>query len=176
MWVGPNFLSKGRIILNGVDLTGKSAEHGYCEWDVSKILRPKGNELVVEFEAPSAGRKFTGLLGSIHLYHRDFAARSFELAKDGKTRTIYVPKEWQGKYRVFLYMEDAQKKPPTGVSANHRFMRKHHHNFGNVTDIDITSILRFGEDNVLTLGHEMNDTRDYGRLDTVRLDLFEIPR
>ena len=175
-WVGPNFLSKGRIVLNGVDLTGKSAEHGYCEWDVSKILRPKGNELVVEFEAPSAGRKFTGLLGSIHLYHRDFAARSFELAKDGKTRTIYVPKEWQGKYRVFLYMEDAKKKPPTGVSANHRFMRKHHHNFGNVTDIDITSILRFGEDNVLTLGHEMNDTRDYGRLDTVRLDLFEIPR
>ena len=175
-WVGPNFLSKGRIVLNGVDLTGKSAEHGYCEWDVSKILRPKGNELVVEFEAPSAGRKFTGLLGSIHLYHRDFAARSFELAKDGKTRTIYVPKEWQGKYRVFLYMEDAKKKPPTGVSANNRFMRKHHHNFGNVTDIDITSILRFGEDNVLTLGHEMNDTRDYGRLDTVRLDLFEIPR
>ena len=174
-WTGPNFLSKGRIFLNGEALTDKSAEHRYIERDVTKILRPAGNELVIEFEAPAGGRKFTGLLGSVHLYHRAFAARSFELAKEGRTRTVYIPKEWDGRYRVFLYMEDAKKQPPTGVAANHRWMRKHHHNFGKVTDIDITSILKFGEDNVLTLGHEFSVSRDFGRIDTVRLDLFEVP-
>ena len=47
-------------------------------------------------------------------------------------------------------------------------MRKHHHNFGNVTDVDITSILRFGEDNEL----ELFPANAAGKLDTVRLDLF----
>ena len=96
------------------------------------------------------------------------AARSFELAREGKTRTVYIPKEWEGRYRVFLYMENAAKQPPLGVRANHRFMRKHHHNFGNVTDVDITSILRFGEDNEL----ELFPANAAGKLDTVRLDLF----
>ena len=174
-WCGPNFLTKGRVWLNGQELTRGPSDQQYAEWVVSTLLKPKDNEIVIDFEAPTDGRKFTGLIGSIYLYHRAFAAQSFELAKEGRTRTIYIPKEWEGRYRVFLYMEDAEKQPPTGVTANHRFMRKHHHNFGKVTDIDITSILKFGEDNVLTLSHEFDTSRDYGRLDTVRLELFDDP-
>lgn len=167
-WVGQNFLTKGRVWLNGQELTKGPTMVRYAEWPVATLLKAKGNELTIEFEAPEAGRKFTGLIGSIYLYHRACAVRSFELAREGKTRTVYIPKEWENRYRVFLYMENAAKQPPLGVRANHRFMRKHHHNFGNVTDVDITSILRFGEDNEL----ELFPANAAGKLDTVRLDLF----
>lgn len=174
-FVGQNFVSKGRVFLNGEEILGWGL-HRYVEVDVSRLLKKKGNVLAFEFEA---GTKFAGLTGSVFLHHRAYPLETLEL-KDGwdaygSVKRVYIPKEWEGKYRVRLYMEGPQGAP-LGVRINDmgRYMRRHHHRFGRITDIDITNFLRFGEENLLQLGADAEVSQD-GRavkLSCARLELF----
>jgi hypothetical protein len=177
-WVGPTSLTPMTMTLNGVTLAkGLKGGDKFSE-DVAKLLKPAGNVLTLAFAAPKDGKKFTGLCGAIYLYHRAPAARSLPLAK--LPTTLVVPKEWEGRYRVFLHIQakdGANVRPPLGaMTPQGRFMRRHHHNFGKVTDVDITSLLKFGEENVL-LPFENDPTRpakwDWSKFET-RLDLFEM--
>ena len=186
-WVGPNFLTPATIRINGTTLVEKSVKT-YLDFDVTSVLKERGNALEIEFLDASEGDKFTGMNGSIYLYHREKPIASVDVLKEeGKTKLmrgdkgkdafmLYVPFKWQGKYRVRLYME-GDKNVPKGVRVRDRFMRKHHHNFGNITDIDITDLLRFGEENRIDIGAnsaaEQPDKTSIGSLSVLRLDLYK---
>ena len=185
-WVGPHFLSPATITLNGKVLAEKTLS-GYIDLDVTALLREKGNELSVEFADSPQGGRFTGMNGCVYLYRRENPLASVDLLKsEGKTAIVrgadgrdavelYVPRKWQGKYRVRLYMEGA-RDVPRGVRVRDRFMRRHHHNFGNITDIDITGLLRFGEKNRINIGAnspaENPDRTSIEPLTVLRLDLY----
>jgi hypothetical protein len=55
-------------------------------------------------------------------------------------------------------------------------MRKHHHNFGNITDIDITGLLSPGKENRIDIGAnapaEMPDRTSLETVSILRLDLY----
>ena len=199
-WVGPNFLTPATIRLNGTTLVEKSVKT-YLDFDVTSVLKERGNTLEIEFIDAPEGDKFTGMNGSIYLYRREKPIASVDLFSTGLTGltgletnlvhhvnpvlttlggkdsvSIFVPAEWQGKYRVRLYMEGA-KNVPKGVRVRDRFMRKHHHNFGSITDIDITDLLRFGEVNRIDIGAnsaaEQPDKTSIEPLSVLRLDLYK---
>jgi len=46
-----------------------------------------------------------------------------------------------------------------GVIVNGHYLRRHHHRFGDVTDIDITPWLRFGKENEIILVHVTESAR-----------------
>ena len=89
--------------------------------------------------------------------------------------SLCVPADWKGKYRVRLYMEGS-RDVPKGVKVKDRFMRKHHHNYGNITDIDITDLLEFGADNRIDIGAnspaEYPDKTSIKTLTILRIDLY----
>jgi len=174
-WVGPNFMNKARITLNGTEITPDAAKHGYLQKEVASLLKPTGNVLEIVMDKPAAGRKFTGMNGALYLYHRDYAVRSMKLAS--LPAKIYIPQEWKNRYKIFLYLEaqEGTPQPPLGVmGANGRFARKHHHNFGQITDIDISPLVEYGADNYLTpiLHGQPRKGWDWSKI-TLRLDLFE---
>lgn len=185
-WVGPHFLSPATIRLNGKVLAEKTLS-GYIDVDVTALLKDKGNELSIEFSDAPQGGRFTGMNGCVYLYCREKPSASVDLLKgEGKTAVVRgadgrdavelcVPRKWHGKYRVRLYMEGA-RDVPRGVRVRDRFMRRHHHNFGNITDIDITGLLRFGEKNRIDIGAnspaENPDRTSVEPLSVLRLDLY----
>jgi hypothetical protein len=185
-WVGPNFLTPATVRLNGMVLAKKSLKT-YLDFDVTSLLKDKGNVLEVEFADATSGGKFTGMNGCVYLYYRASPCDSVDLLKEGAGAkllngengkdavTLHVPLEWNGKYRVRLYMEGT-RDVPKGVRVRDRFMRKHHHNFGNITDIDITDLLRFGEENRIDIGAnsaaEQPDKTSIKTLTVLRIDLY----
>ena len=186
-WVGPNFLTPATIRLNGETLAANSRVN-YLDFDVTAKLKAKGNVLEVEVDDAPAGQKFAGMNGSIYLYRRAKPAMSIDLlsptqnsnsnstSAGGKDAfSLYVPADWKGKYRVRLYMEGS-RDVPKGVRVKDRFMRKHHHNFGNITDIDITDLLEFGAENRVDIGanspSEQPDKTSIKTLTILRIDLY----
>lgn len=165
-WVGDNSMSKAKVTLNGVPLTDGKTNLRYIQVDVTDRLKATGNRLAIAFDAPDALGRFTGLLGSIYLYHRAAADVSMPVA--ALPYRLYVPKSWEGRYRVFFHAETAPgRHPPLGVKVGSRLERKHHHNFGHMTDVDITGIMKFGEDNLLEpFGGDKVPT-------TYRIELYE---
>ena len=183
----PLYLTPTRLLLNGTEIHGFATGH-YDEFEVASLLRPTGNVLALEMRP---GDPYAGLIGKLYLFRREKPARSIDLAggwtgDDGTalvvpgsatlasvSRTLHVPADWEGRYRIRVWME-AQENVPVGVRINGHVARRHHHGFGRTTDVDITRHVRFGADNVLTL---LDPSGGYAphpvRLDVCRLDLFE---
>ena len=186
---GQLYLTPTRLMLNGVEIHGTDPFR-YAEFDVSSLLKPKGNVLALEMQA---GEKYCGIIGMLWLYRRETPAESIDLSGEWKgengrslvvpgeariaraTRTIQVPAEWKGRYHVRVWLESKGDDVPIGVRVNGHIARRHHHGFGRTADVDITNHLRFGEENTLVLIADPNGGYDERqlRLDTCRLDLFE---
>ena len=64
-------------------------------------------------------------------------------------RQVVVPADWKGR-RVRIDFA-SRKDRLVGVIVNGRYIRRHHHRFGDRTWLDITPFLRFGEANELIL-------------------------
>ncbi len=64
-------------------------------------------------------------------------------------RRAVVPAEWKGKRVRFDYTSIGDGL--TGVIVNGRLIRRHHHRFGNRTDLDITPAVKFGAENEFIL-------------------------
>ena len=183
----PSFaLSSMTVSMNGEKLV--SGSKAIChELDVTAILKSSGNVLEVEF---ADSEKFTGIDGSIFLYHRAKPVVSVDVLKEeGKTKllrgsdgrdsfSVYVPAKWKGKYRVRVYME-AARDLPWGVKVRDRAMHKRSR-AGRITDLDITELLRFGETNVVEIGanapSEHPDKTSVKPLTALRLDLYPAGR
>ena len=143
------------------------------------------NEIEIVFED---GEKFTGMNGSIFIYNRAKPEFSIDILKgEGKAKLVYgddgkdavvidVPEKWKEEYRVRFYMEGS-RDVPKGVKIEDRFTRKHHHNFGNITDIDITSLLKYGKENRIDIGAnspaESKDKTTVKKLTVMRLDFYK---
>lgn len=200
-WSGPHYHRKASLYLNGQMLHAPTT-NTYNSFDVTRLLKPDGsNVLAIMFEE---GDKYVGLSGEIYLYQRAPASSSVSLAGSwdyidpkgvvktmtiptpvGKrirgsqpTMQIDIPANWKGKYRVRLYMQGSNTSV-LGAYVNDHLVRRHHHRFGELVDIDITDQLIFGQTNILELacaGAERSGTR-YKQHDwqifELRLDLFE---
>ena len=184
------FLTDASIVLNGekvVEATGKAGRGKRNFVEVTSLLREKGNELVVEM---ADGEKYTGLLGTLHLYHREAPTQSLSLAGEwrGKNgallnvpgnatiedaaKDVTIPADWKGKCRVRLWME-GDRDVPLGVRINGtRFVKGHDSNYAPVRDLDITDYLKFGEVNTIALGHAWNAGQKKVSLKDIRLDIY----
>lgn len=186
---GRNFLTRSRLWLNGEEIGEVAAGKTRVFRDVTALVRPAGNELRVEM---SDGGDYTGLVGGLHLYHREAPEKSFAVGEGLFTNgngsqinnvtngnasiSLCVPIDWQGRYRLRLWMEGG-KKVPLGVRVNdRRFVKGHDSDFAPVRDLDITDFLRFGETNRIDFGHEWNAGTGKWDVGTVRIDLFPAKR
>jgi hypothetical protein len=185
-----------KLFLNGLQIDDRSRE--LVDWDVTRQLRDGENVVGWEF---SGDRADQGFAGNVYLYRRAPAAASVSLAGDwvgrdleGKpvtvtlpgtgastcpVRTVTIPREWQGKYQVRLYMEGARYNI-SGAWVNGAGIGRMAP-YDQPVDWDITNLLHFGEDNTIQLSgmHRNPGDLDNGKLPTwdvitVRLDLFPI--
>jgi hypothetical protein len=200
-WSGPHYLSPAQMYLNG-KLMHDWTTNTYNEYDVSEALLPGNNAVSFTFRGET---EYQGFSGNVWLYHRAKPLESVDLqatwqgvnekgeavtgALPGKahlkfpTRTIMIPKEWEGKYQVRLYMIGARESV-LGAFVNERLVRRHHHLLGTRADVDITKFLKFGQENTLMLayGNEANgpDARPEvvpnWDLSTLRLDLYPVQK
>ena len=169
---GRNFLTPVRLWLNGEELTAGDMGSARIMRDVTDALRPSGNELVVEI---AGGADYTGMTGTIHLYHREKPVKSVELdvsaIKDGAF-SFLAPAEWRGRYRVRLFIDGANT--PLGVRVNdRRFSKGHDSNFAQMRDFDITDFVRFGGTNRVALGHQWNAAPRRYDISALRIDLYD---
>ena len=162
------YMTPTRMILNGRELHGFTKDR-YFAFDVTDILRPSGNVLAFEMQP---GGKYVGMTGKVYLYRREKPMASIDIAGEWRTRTVGVPAEWKGR-RVRVWIK-CGRDTPLGVRVNGHVARRHHHNFGTETDVDVTAHLRFGEDNVLSLLPDADGNFDDRpvKLDECRLDCF----
>ncbi len=175
-WSGAHYEGSARLSLNGEQLHDWSRkDYTYREFDVTRLLKDADNELMLAFKGD---QKYQGIKGEMYLYHWAPPARRVSLAgtwnaTDAErtpitvalpgevkawdlSRTVFIPEEWRGKYRIRLYM-DGNAHATLGAYVNDRQVRRHHHCFDTVGDIDITNFLRFGEENRLDLLHRYGD-------------------
>ena len=164
-----NFLTRSRLWLNGEEIGEVAAGKTRISRDVTAIVKLVGNELRVEM---SDGGDYTGLVGGLHLYHREPPEKSIGINPDATGFNLSVPAEWQGRYRVRLWMEGGQDVP-LGVRINdRRFVKGHDSNFAPARDFDITAYLRFGGTNRIDFGHEWNAGSKKFSAKEIRLDLY----
>jgi hypothetical protein len=200
-WSGPHYLGAARLWLNGKMLHDYT-KNSFQEFDVTNLLQNGAaaeNVLAFAFKGEN---KYQGISGNVWLYYAEPAERSAAIGgvwqgtDDGKpatlilpgtgrikmpTRTVFIPKEWEGRYQVRLYME-GKNDSILGAWINGNMQRRHHHSLGTRCDVDITSRLKFGQDNEFILLHH-NDCNGM-RLDdprpsdwdikTLRLDLYPV--
>ena len=155
------YLTPTRLILNGQELHGFTQGH-YASFDVTRLLRSTGNVLAFEMKP---GAKYAGLTGKIYLYRREMPVGSIDLSGSWRTKTVTIPAAWAGK-RVRIWMKN-ERDTPLGVRINGYVARKHHHNFGNETDVDLTAHVKFGEVNSLSV---LSDADGSFRDDPVSLE------
>ncbi len=167
-WVGPHYQTPTRLLLNGRELHGFT-QNGYNEFEISRLLVDGKNVLAFEIQD---GETYVGFAGSVYLYHRtaplkrlditgswlgrDRQGRRVSLALPGEgklkhpTRTLIIPAEWEGQGRVRLRLE-GDKHSVLGAFINGQLVRRHHHHFGDIGDLDITHAIRFGQENEFIL-------------------------
>lgn len=171
-WDARQYEGTARLSLNGEQLHDFNGP-GYRQndFDVTKLLKTGENELMLQVKGDS---KYQGVKGQLYLYHwtpperrvglggtwqgTDAERKPVTVELPGNvevwdlSRKVFIPEEWRGKYRVRLYL-DGNPHATTGAYVNDRLVRRHHHTFDTVGDIDITNFLNFGEDNRLNLLH-----------------------
>ncbi|MDD5198227.1 MAG: beta-galactosidase trimerization domain-containing protein [Terrimicrobiaceae bacterium] len=168
-WSGPHYLGAARMALNGKMLHDFTKD-SFNEFDVTDLVTGGENVLSFTFKGDN---KYQGFAGNVWLYYATPAERSLNLAgiwngmENGSpatlalpgqgrlkmpSRTVFIPKEWEGRYQVRLYMEGASRSI-LGAWVNDRLVRRHHHSLGSRCDIDITSQLKFGQENELILAN-----------------------
>jgi|GEM_PF-1875763 len=172
-WVGSQYEGSARLSLNGEPLHDWSRkDYRYSEFDVTKLLEDDSNELMLQFKGD---QKYQGVKGQLYLYHWTAPERRINMAGSWQatdaqhkpiatslpgnvkawdlSRTVFIPEEWRGKYRIRLYM-DGNAQATIGAYVNNRLVRRHHHWFDTDGDIDITNFVEFGKENTLELLHQ----------------------
>lgn len=195
-WSGPHYLGSAQMYLNGQRLHDWT-QSTFNEFDVTAALLPGKNLVGFAFKGDA---KYQGFSGNVYLYHRTKPLQSVDLAGawsgtndkgaaitltlpgQGKlkapTRTIMIPKEWEGRYQVRLYLV-GNPYSVLGTFLNDRLVRRHHHLLGTRGDIDITNFLKFGQENTFRLaygnetnGPSLDPAMPNWDLSVIRLDLY----
>lgn len=167
---GATYQTPTKMYLNGKVLHDFSND-SYYEFDITQLLNKGKNTVSFEIQPD---QEYLGFPNDLYLYHKVPPVKSVDLkgewqglnAKEdaiaielpgkGKIkhphRKIFIPEDWKGKYQVRLYMT-GNKSSILGAWINEQLVRRHHHSFGSICDIDITNHLKFGEDNEFVLAN-----------------------
>lgn len=187
-WIGQRYLAPTRMILNGTELHG-FVEKGFYDIDVSALLKPGRNVLCFE---QKGGVKNQGFNGYTFLFFRGAPEKSYDLSgawcatkANGSlfemtipctrvravrpTKKFFIPKEWEDKHiRLFLKGEPGCL---SGMTVNNRTVRRHHHRMGPWMDLDVTRVVRFGEENTIEIFTELQKEAAL-TLEMIRLEVF----
>ena len=90
----------------------------------------------------------------------------------GTDTAVAVPADWKG-LRVRIDFTSRGDRL-LGAIVNGRYVRRHHHRFGDRTDLDITPFVRFGEENDIVLVGNGSPTQT-GTVESVRLTARPAP-
>ena len=183
---GHAFLGNAKVYLNGTQILDGNPE--VADLDVDKLLVDGENVLAFAFKGD---QQYQGFTGQVYLYHRPAPVETISLAGlwrgtdaqgqpgtvnlPGKgllaspTWTLPIPKEWEGKYSVHLYMEGHRYQLMKALINGKTVLRWNP--YDQPADFDITYLLKYGEENkiVLNPGWSVKEPWD---IRVVRLDLF----
>ncbi|MBI5939271.1 MAG: hypothetical protein HY859_02475 [Caulobacterales bacterium] len=191
---GPRYAGSARLFLNGTMLhdwsNPKDWSIEHTDADITRLVVPGDNVVALEFKGDKPSQ---GVLGQVYLYHRPAPALSIPLAgawtardADGKAidvvlpgksdlirpeRSVFIPKEWEGRYRVRIYLEGHRYQTKAVEINGSKLVRGVP--WPSPNDFDITDYLRFGEDNAIVL--PTIGRREGWHVDVVRLDLYPEP-
>jgi hypothetical protein len=148
-------------------LNGKLLEKpGFFNPDVTSLLKKGTNTLALEI-GPAQKGKYIGVLGTVYVSHEPAPLKRISLAGtwtgtvDGKPTTVQlpgkglcespqmvfkIPADWKDKYTVTYHVKGPREQT-AGIFVNDAGTRRHHHLFGEECEVDITPLLRFGQDN-----------------------------
>lgn len=171
-----------RIGINGLALPMKAGETHTLELDVKDDshmrLRGFGGPLYL-YKRPHA--KFTqDLAGTWEALATPDDANPKKVTLPGRfekavalKRSAVVPAAWKGLQVRIDYTSEGDRL--LGVIVNGRFVRRHHHHFGTRTDINITPLVKFGEENEIILVGGNNDAQR-GTMKSVVLKAVEVKK
>ena len=152
-----------RYWLDGEELPAGDGRYGIIE----EVSWEPGSEHTLAIEVRGSGQ-VVGLRGHAWLHHRPAARARLDLAGEwiptrdflrdeapekvpGKyqglaaiRRTVQIPPDWQG--RIDLYFKGGHAL--TGALVNGHYLRRHHHALGDATQLNITDLLKEGENEV----------------------------
>jgi len=151
--------------LNGVpvDPTGRGFADAYIDIDARTLLRDGQNVLAWEFKGQ---QPIQGFQGEVYLYHRGEPEKSIPLTIGEQMVTI--PRSWQNKYRVMLYLEGERYTISSAKVNDHRLGRAAP--YPAPAEYNLTAYLKFGEDNRIWV----NPGKSPEATKVSRLDLFPI--
>lgn len=88
-------------------------------------------------------------------------------------RTAVVPAAWQGLEVRIDFTSEGDRL--LGAIVNGRYVRRHHHRFGNHTDLNITPLVKFGAENeIILVGSDSSIHR--GTMKNVQLKAMEVKK
>jgi hypothetical protein len=153
------------ISLNGtpVGKIGTGFSDNHFDVDATKFLNEGENILTLEYPGKAP---IQAVQGDAYLYFRATAERSIPIGTG--TQSVFIPKEWEGKYRVTLYLE-GERYNISGVSVNaHPFGRGRP--YPAPAEYNLNAVLKYGEENTIYV----NPGKKLGDVTVCRLDLFPI--
>jgi hypothetical protein len=185
---GPRYLGTARLFLNGTMLHDWGGD--YTDADVTRLVVPGENVVAIEFKGDKPSQ---GVLGQVYLYHRpapvlsipldgtwtarDVDGKAIDVVLPGKSdlihpqRSVFIPKDWAGRYRVRIYLEGARYQTKA-VTVNGKTLLRGVA-WASPNDFDITNEVRFGEDNTIML--PSISRREGWDVQVMRLDLYPEP-
>lgn len=187
-WHQSTFMDKGQVYLDGKPL-GEASAHGINGMDITALCAPGSkHELAVEITGSGT---LDGCRGSSWLSFLPAPRASLDLAGEWSAsddvlrydakiqlpgawktysarRVVTLPAEWRG--TEIAVRVEFTGAGPIGVLINGKWLRRHHHLFGNRMDLVITPWVRFAEANELEIVSK--DGPANFRLTAVALDSY----
>jgi len=156
---------KAAVWINGVNVEqlGRDFADNYYDVDATRVLRPGENVLALAYPGKTPVQ---AVQGEVFLYFRPEPVKSLMLA--GGTQTVFVPRSWEGKYRVTLYLE-GERYCISHATIN-RFDLVRGRPYPAPAEYNLNAYLKWGADNQVWVnpGKQASDVR------MARLDLFPL--
>lgn len=151
--------------LNGtsLDATGRGFIDGHMDLDVTNLLRAGPNVAAWEFAGKTPLQAFQG---DVYLYWRPTAVKSVPLVTGAQM--VAIPQEWEGKYRVMLYLEGERYTISRHTINGHTLVRAVP--FPAPAEFNLCAYLKYGQDNALWI----NPGKKPEDVTINRLDLYPI--
>jgi hypothetical protein len=153
------------VKLNGKSLhdIGGDFADGLADVDATKAVTGGVNVLTLEYQGKS---QVQAVMGDVYLYLRREPVKSLPLGLG--VQSVLVPKSWEGKYKVMLYLEGERYAINDANVNDHLLMRARP--FAAPAEFNLTAYLKYGAQNTIRIG----PGKSPADFKVARLDLFPI--